>query len=161
MSRIRDIISAEYRELFNGVDDVTTSRTRKLQNCKNGLQQFGKLMAQVFLLQIFSCIYCCFQCIIKQLLDSKPEPADNLKKYKKKHIPKRNILKTQNTSQNQDESWISNISVSFQNHHQTNSISNSSSEYVLSCIIGLGLRIISRIIQTSVNVIRRSRSLIQ
>ena len=41
-------------------------------------------------------------------------------KYKIKHIPKRNILKTQNTSQNQGESWISNISVLFQNHHQTN-----------------------------------------
>ena len=30
--------------------------------------------------------------------------------YKIKHIPKRNILKTQNTSQNQHESWISNES---------------------------------------------------
>ena len=50
------------------VDDVTTSRPRKLQNSKNGLQQFGKLNAPVFLLQIFYCIYGCFECIIKQLL---------------------------------------------------------------------------------------------
>ena len=50
-------------------DDATTSRLRKLQNSKNGLQQFGKLIARVFLLQIFSCIYRCFECIIKQLLD--------------------------------------------------------------------------------------------
>ena len=48
---------------------VTASRRRKLQNSKNGLQQFGKLITRVFLLQIFSCIYRCFECIIKQLLD--------------------------------------------------------------------------------------------
>ena len=79
MSGSRDIISAEYRELFDGavqkkrlldIDDESTSRPRKLQNSKNGLQQFGKLIARVFLLQIFSCIYRCFECIIKQLLDS-------------------------------------------------------------------------------------------
>ena len=52
--------------------------------------------------------------------EQKPEPADNLKKYNIKHIPQRNTLKTQNTSQNQEESRISNISVLFQNHHQTN-----------------------------------------
>ena len=38
--------------------------------------------------------------------------------YKIKHIPKTNILKTQNMSQNQGESWISNVLVLFQNHHQ-------------------------------------------
>ena len=51
-------------------NDVTTSRPRKLQNSINGLQQFGKLIARVFLLQIFSCICHCFECIIKQLLDT-------------------------------------------------------------------------------------------
>ena len=78
MSGSRDIISAEYRELLDEVvektlldtDGVITSRPRKLQNSKNDLQQFGKLIARVFLLQIFSCIYRCFECIIKQLLDS-------------------------------------------------------------------------------------------
>ena len=40
---------------------------------------------------------------LKHYLDALSEPADNLKKYKIKQIPKRNILKTQNTSQNQDE----------------------------------------------------------
>ena len=76
MSRSRDIIFAEYRKLFDGdvqkqlldADDVTTSKPRKLQNSKNGLRQFGKLISRVFLLQIFSCIYRCFECI-KQLLD--------------------------------------------------------------------------------------------
>ena len=61
MSGSRDIISAECRELFDGgvqkklldADDVTTSRPRKLQNSKNGLQEFGKLFARVFLLQTF------------------------------------------------------------------------------------------------------------
>ena len=79
MSRSRDIISTEYRELLDGAvqkiksldaDDVTTSVQRKLQNSKNGLQLFGKLIARIFLLQIFSCIYRCFECITKQLLDS-------------------------------------------------------------------------------------------
>ena len=73
-----DIISAEYRELFDeavqknflDADDATTSTPCKLQNSKNGLQQFGKLIARVFLLEIFSCIYRCFECVIKQLLDS-------------------------------------------------------------------------------------------
>ena len=72
------IIYAEYCELFDGAvqrkllgaDDVTTSRPRKLQNSKNGLQQFGKLIERVFLLQIFLCIYRYFECIIKQILDS-------------------------------------------------------------------------------------------
>ena len=50
-------------------DDVTTSRPWKLQNSKNGLPQFGKWVARVFLLQIFSSIYRCFECIVKQLLD--------------------------------------------------------------------------------------------
>ena len=45
-------------------DGVTTSRSRKLQNSKNGRQQFGKLIARVFLPHIFSCIYHCFECII-------------------------------------------------------------------------------------------------
>ena len=78
MSGRCDIIPAQYRELFDGVvqkkkldaDDVTTSEPRKLKNSKNGLQQVGKLIARVFLLQIFSCIYRCFEFIIKQLLDS-------------------------------------------------------------------------------------------
>ena len=77
MSESRDIISTEYRELFHeavqtkllGNDNVTTSKPRKLQNSKTGLQQFGKVIAQVLLLEIFSCIYRCFECIIKQLLD--------------------------------------------------------------------------------------------
>ena len=51
-------------------DDVTTSRPQKLENSKIDLQQFGKLIARAVLLQIFSCIYRCFKCIIKQLLDS-------------------------------------------------------------------------------------------
>ena len=79
MAGSRDIISAECRELFDGVaqkkklfdaDDVTTSRPRKLQNSKNGRQQFGKLIPRLFELQIFSCIYRCFECIMNQLLDS-------------------------------------------------------------------------------------------
>ena len=51
-------------------DDVTTSRSQKLLNSKNGLQQFGKLITRALLLPKFSCIYRCFECIIKQLLDS-------------------------------------------------------------------------------------------
>ena len=43
---------------------------QKLQKSENDLQLFGKLIAPVFLLQIFSCIYRCFECIVKQLLDS-------------------------------------------------------------------------------------------
>ena len=77
MSGSRDIISAEYRELFNelsrkkkfDVDKLTNSSPRKLQASKIGRQQFGKLIARVFLLQIFSCTYRCFECTIKQLLD--------------------------------------------------------------------------------------------
>ena len=69
--------SAECRELFEGnvkkkildSDDITISRPRKLQNSKNGVQQFRKLIARFFLLEIFLYIYHCFQCIIKQLLD--------------------------------------------------------------------------------------------
>ena len=78
MSGSRDIISVEYRDLFDravekkilDADDVTTSRLQKLQNSKNGLEQFGRLIAWVFLLWIFPCIYRCFEYIIKQLLDS-------------------------------------------------------------------------------------------
>ena len=66
--------STEFPELFDraavqkkllDADDVTTLRPRKLQNSKTGLRQFGKLIARVFLLQIFSCIYRCFKCTIK------------------------------------------------------------------------------------------------
>ena len=39
----------------------------------------------------------------------KPETADNLKKYNIKHSPKRDILKTQNESRNQDEYCISKL----------------------------------------------------
>ena len=62
MSGSRNFISAEYRELFNktvqkqkslNADDVTTSRLRKLQNNKDGLQLFGKLITQVFSLKSF------------------------------------------------------------------------------------------------------------
>ena len=62
MSGSRNFISAEYRELFDetvqkqkslNADDVTTSRLRKLQNNKDGLQLFGKLIAQVFSLKSF------------------------------------------------------------------------------------------------------------
>ena len=79
MSGSRDIIFAEYRELFDGTvkknillhaDDVTISKPRKLRNSKSGLQQFGKLIARVFLMKIFSWIYCYFELIIKWLLDS-------------------------------------------------------------------------------------------
>ena len=51
----------------------------------------------------------------------KPRQADNLKKYKMKHIPKNNvILKTQNMSQNMTKlEWNCNIPTIFQSHHQT------------------------------------------
>ena len=78
MSGGRVITSAEYRELFDRAvqNQFIASwwrnhlKAAKLQNCQNGLQQFRKLIALVFLLQIFSWICRCFACIIEQLLDS-------------------------------------------------------------------------------------------
>ena len=70
MSGSRDVISAECRKLFDGAvkiknlldaDNVTTSKSQNLQNSKNGLQQFGKLIVRVFLMQISYCIYRCFE----------------------------------------------------------------------------------------------------
>ena len=59
-----NIVNDSTKKLLDA-DDVTTSRPRKLQNSKNGLQQFGRLIARVFLLEIFYCIYPCFECIKK------------------------------------------------------------------------------------------------
>ena len=78
ISGSRDIISTKYHESFYGAvqkKSYWTLITQPPQGCKNyklaknGQQLFEKLIAQIFLTQIFSCIYSCFECIIKKLLD--------------------------------------------------------------------------------------------
>ena len=49
--------------------------------------------------------------------DQKSKPADSLKKYKMKHIPKNVIMKTQDMIQNKTGDY--NETVIFQSHHQT------------------------------------------
>ena len=60
MSGSRDIISAEYRELFE--------KNYRLQQKWSAVVR--KVNRTSLLLQIFYCIYSCFECKIKQLLVS-------------------------------------------------------------------------------------------